>query len=274
MKKVICVLSIFAIFIVNAISVDATVVSDALIGSPEYRYITDAFSGIEQIEKNCIESYGKNENDEEKYSGLSFVPELAFKVYEYTKSSSEFQTDSIISIVEEDCYSWKIPIENSKGDIVVISTFSETDGKWQLVYYGLPSNSEIDYLTDKNATTQLRMKIGISEGNFKKAKTIFLSRYYITALYVESEKENYIIPIETIESLNHDLVKYKEYSVDEFTKILSNADFLLDEEGLAEKNAGTMKTPNSLASTVAVIALCVIVTVGTILVILRKKGRN
>lgn len=278
MKKMICTLLVFTMFMVSAVSVNAAVVSDSLIGSPEYRNVADTFSCIEQIEKNCIESYGKNENNEEKYTGLRFAPELAFKVYEYTQSSGDFQKDGNISIVEEERYLWRIPIKNSKGDIVIIASFAETGEKWQLAYYGPASNTEIDYLTDKSSAAQLGMKIDVSDEDFKGAKTVFLSRYYITALYVQSEKEEYIIPIETIESLTPDLVKYKKYSVDEFTKNLSDADYLMNDKDLAEMNAGAMNsadTSNALAVTAAVIALCVIVAAGTVLaVVLRNKGAD
>lgn len=191
------------------------VASDSLTDSPEYGEIQKTFSEISQMEENCKESFGKSENNVEKYQQLSFAPELAYPVYDCSLPADEMQEG--FSRLEE--YGWEVPVRNGKGEIVVVASVKKLDGKWELVSYGQAEEAEIQALSGNGAEKQLKRERSLEKAEVSARKIISLDRYDVTAAYLETSAGDYIVPV-TTSAMAPNIEASTVYTADEFVELL------------------------------------------------------
>lgn len=157
----------------------------------------EADLAIKQIEENFISSYGRLENNEKLYTGLSFRPELSYKIY--TLNDENLVTNYNVSGALEknisENYILKIPIQNSDGQIIGVASLYNVDGKYILGEYGKINEQELT-LTD---ITSIKSSLSTSRtdilSNVENIKAFVANEYNTVAIYIKSNDGEYVMPI-------------------------------------------------------------------------------
>lgn len=225
--------------------------SDSLEDSPEYGEIQKTFSEISQIEENCKESFGKSENNVEKYQRLSFAPELAYTVYECSLPADEIQESGGFSQLEE--YGWEVPVRNGNGEIVVVASVKKLDGKWELVSYRQAQEEEIQAISGDGVEKQLERERFLQKAEVSARKTVFLDRYAITVACWETSAGDYIVPLNT-SAMAPNITPSTVYAADEFMELL-HAD---GKNIRSNENAGSLESKEARLWNTETVVFCAV----------------
>ena len=255
-------------------------------------YEENAEDWISDIETTCINSYGIEEHNTVTYRHLQFQQEDAFKQY-------ILKNDGVINSYIElgnfkdnisDEYAIYIPIKNAKETTVCVASFSEHEGNWRLGSFG---KTEISHpiLFDSAQLNELIITLlkNVSlneaenvENSIKNIRGIKLYDYFTIVVYIETTKEEYLIPLTTVDLLT-DLELNKLYTAKEFIEVLKKKtrEELPTEDTVEETTTDVMYNGNRNNTKVqrtidvriiAVAGICVgVIGIIAVVIIIRKN---
>lgn len=237
-------------------------------------------SNIKQIEEDFVGSFGEEENAKSDYQGLTFLTDMAYKIYTLNNEDiiATYEATQNIGDIISDNYLIKVPINNLKGHMIGLATFYLVDGKWQLGSYGKMEEKQTMFTDTKEIIKQLEKSStkleSFTDGKVvQQLRVIVLNKYDTYAIFIKTTMGECILPIST----NNQYTKLKVnkvYSASDFIKTLSlNSQ---ENEGI-QKNSeamyggGAVVDTNNISANVVNIVLCVFGIVALSIFIKKQK---
>lgn len=236
----------------------------------EFFSSSSATDAIEQIEEDFLDSYGKMERNENNYKGLKLLPDLSYKLY--TLSTEDLitayeKTQNIGDIISKD-YMVRTPIENANDEVIGTATLYEIDGKFELGAYGKVSGEQ-NVLSDFSQIKELISNSNLE--NVQDMKPFVLNKYGTYALYINTKKEEYVIPIST-SSVFTELEVNKLYKADDFIKTLTlnSQEDSNNMKNDAEILYGGASILNQTAKSLKIAIVLGLFSIGVIMMVIKK----
>ncbi len=233
-----------------------------------------ADSAIEKIEDDFVSFYGEMENNKNFYTGLSFIPDLSYKVYTLNNENvvTKYNQSGVFGNNISENYIFKIPIQNSVGQIIGVASLYNVDGKYILGEYGKINEKEMilfDITAIKDSLCSTKTNIFSSIENIK---AFVMNEYNTYALYIESSDGEYIMPI----SSDNDVTTLSEneiYTTADFVKVLQKnsreGEAVINEKGEILYGAAYIENNSSINKNMTLMIFSILAIL--ILVIVIKK---